>query len=452
MGKRVFLWRQRIGFGIAELACNIGYIMVNTYLLIYYTDVVGIPAGKTSVIFMATKVFDAVTDYLVGRWIDRTNTRMGRNRPWMLAGIPVLALGLILVFSTPEFPMAGKLIWACATYMLVTFGYTMINISMSSILPSLSADSRERDKIVTVKTLFASIGSMVAAALAGYLLKQLGGQGKALAYCRTSMVFAALVSAILVISVVSIREVHPPVKTVQKNSFWQDMKFLRKNRPFLLLLPYTFSWLLGYVGMFAAMSYYFTYIAGDGAMTGRVITAMTLGNMAGMVLSGRIIRYLSKRTTVMACSAFQALGFLCVWLGEGTGLVMAGLMLYAVGYGISQPLYWSISVDTMDYGEYLSKKSLAGTQTALIGFVSKIAGALASAGIAVILSLGGYDGSLAVQAPAALSAIRIAFIGIPILSCAGVFASMWFYQLDKESHEKIKLIVDQRREEAGLQI
>lgn len=187
-------------------------------------------------------------------------------------------------------------------------------------------------------------------------------------------------------------------------------------------------------------------------MTGKVITAMTLGNMAGMVLSGRIIRYLSKRTTVMACSAFQALGFLCVWLGEGTGLVMGGLMLYAVGYGITQPLYWSISVDTMDYGEYLSQKSLAGTQTALIGFVSKIAGALASAGIAVILSLGGYDGSLAVQAPPALSAIRIAFIGIPILSCAGVFASMWFYQLDKESHDKIKLIVDQRREEAGLQI
>ncbi len=105
---RGFLWRQRIGFGISELACNIGYILVNTYLLIYYTDVVGLPAGRVSVLFLATKIFDAVTDCLVGRLIDRTNTPVGRSRPWMLGGIPVLGLGMVLGIYIPGYRIDGE--------------------------------------------------------------------------------------------------------------------------------------------------------------------------------------------------------------------------------------------------------------------------------------------------------------------------------------------------------
>ena len=91
-----FLWKQRIGFGISDFACNIAYIMVNTYLLIFYTDVAGLATGAVAPLFLVTKIFDAFTDYMVGRYIDRTNTKMGRNRPWMLAGIPVLAVGMVL--------------------------------------------------------------------------------------------------------------------------------------------------------------------------------------------------------------------------------------------------------------------------------------------------------------------------------------------------------------------
>lgn len=442
---RGFLWRQRIGFGISELACNVGYILVNTYLLIYYTDVVGLPAGRVSVLFLATKIFDAVTDCLVGRLIDRTNTPVGRSRPWMLGGIPVLGLGMVQVFTSPDTGLTGKTLWAWGTYMMVTFGYTMINISMSSILPSLSADSGERDKIVTAKTIFASLGSMIAATLASCFLKSLGGGSQALAYCRTSMAFAAIVSVIMAVSVASIREINPPLINEKKSSIRSDMTYLGRNKPYLLVLPYTFSWLLGYVGMFAAMSYYFTYIVGDITVMGKVISCMTVGNMAGMAVSGRIIRYFSKRDTVMACSVFQTVGFLGVWLGEGTGLVMAGLMLYAVCYGVSQPLYWSITVDTMDYGEYLAGKSLAGTQTALIGFVSKVAGALATAGITGILYLGGYNGGSLVQSPAALDAVRVAFIGLPVFSFLGVFVTMYFYKLGKEEHDSIKMMIDRRR-------
>lgn len=152
-----FLWKQRIGFGISDYACNLAYLMVNTYLLIFYTDVAGIPAGAAAFMFLVTKFIDGITDYIVGSLVDRTNTKIGRSRPWMLAGAPVLAIGMVLVFTTPEWSSTGKLVWAYLTYIIFSFGYTMVNIPMGSILPTLSADSRERTKIVTSRTIFTCI-------------------------------------------------------------------------------------------------------------------------------------------------------------------------------------------------------------------------------------------------------------------------------------------------------
>lgn len=156
-----FIWRQRIGFGISDYACNLAYLMVNTYLLIFYTDVAGIPAASAAFMFLITKFIDAFTDYMVGALVDRTNTKMGRNRPWMLAGAPVLAVGMVLVFTTPDFSTGGKLAWAYITYIIFSFGYTLVNIPMGSILPTLSADATERTKIATTRTIFSNLGSLI---------------------------------------------------------------------------------------------------------------------------------------------------------------------------------------------------------------------------------------------------------------------------------------------------
>ena len=108
-----FKWRQRIGFGISDFACCLAYLLTNTYLLFYYTNCAGIDAGAAGVMFVITKCIDAITDYLVGTWIDRTDTKMGRYRPWMLFGAPVLAAGMVMLFSVPVgWGVVQKLIWA----------------------------------------------------------------------------------------------------------------------------------------------------------------------------------------------------------------------------------------------------------------------------------------------------------------------------------------------------
>lgn len=252
-----FIWRQRIGFGISDYACNLAYLMVNTYLLIFYTDVAGIPAASAAFMFLITKFIDAFTDYMVGALVDRTNTKMGRNRPWMLAGAPVLAVGMVLVFTTPDFSTGGKLAWAYITYIIFSFGYTLVNIPMGSILPTLSADATERTKIATTRTIFSNLGSLTSASMALWLIEKLGHGNQALGYRNTNIVFGIMVFLIMLICVASIREINLPPRTNQKTSIIKDIGYLVKNKPYMLMITYTFFLFLGYLGMFAAIAYYF---------------------------------------------------------------------------------------------------------------------------------------------------------------------------------------------------
>lgn len=156
-----FKWRQRIGFGISDYACNLAYLLANTYLLFYYTNCAGLAAGAVGFMFVVTKFIDAFTDYMVGAMIDRTDTKMGRYRPWMLYGAPVLAVGMVLLFSVPTGWSAGaKLAWAYVTYVIFSFGYTLVNIPMAPIVSSLSPSATERTKISTTRTVFSNLGSL----------------------------------------------------------------------------------------------------------------------------------------------------------------------------------------------------------------------------------------------------------------------------------------------------
>ncbi len=150
-----------MGFGISDYACNLAYLLTNTYLMFYYTNCAGISPGDAGFMFVVTKAIDAITDYLTGVWIDRTDTKMGRYRPWMLFGAPVLAIGMIILFSVPtNWSYGAKLAWAYVSYVIFSYGYTLVNIPMTPIVTSLSPDPVERTNIVTTKQMFASLGSL----------------------------------------------------------------------------------------------------------------------------------------------------------------------------------------------------------------------------------------------------------------------------------------------------
>lgn len=439
-----FLWRQRIGFGISDYACNLAYLMVNTYLLIFYTDVAGIAPAAASFMFLITKFVDAGTDYLVGALVDRTNTKMGRNRPWMLAGAPVLAIGMVLVFTTPDWSVSGKLAWAYITYIIFSFGYTLVNIPMGSILPTLSADPVERTNIVTSRTIFSNLGSLTSASMALWLIDKLGHGNQAVGYRNTNIVFGLIVVVIMLICVASIREINPAPE-VKKSSIIKDMGFLINNKPYMLMLAYTFFLFVGYLGMFASIAYYFKYIVGNEMLTSVAVTIATIFPIISMLLAAKMNSRMTKRNISNLGCAIQILGFVVIYLaGANPTMVYVGMAVMGFGMGFRQNMFFSMLADTVDYGEWKNGKSLAGTQTAVSGFVNKVASAAATGVVGMLLTWGAYDGTAAVQTASANQAIVLAFVAVPIVCNILSMVVMFFYDLDK-NYAEIKKTIDERR-------
>ncbi len=142
------LWRQRLGYGIADLSCNLVWQLISLYLMFFYTDVMNLPAWYVGVMFLVTRLVDGVADVLMGLVIDNTATRWGRCRPYLLIGAVPFGLLCILAFYVPDFSTTGKLVYAFITYLCLSFLYTLVNIPFCAMLPFLTNDSQERTTLL----------------------------------------------------------------------------------------------------------------------------------------------------------------------------------------------------------------------------------------------------------------------------------------------------------------
>lgn len=189
---KIGLWRQRIGYGSSDFACNLIWQMISLYLLYFYTNVMHLNAGAVSVMFLVTKVIDGISDLIVGFLIDKTNTKWGKSRPWILFGAVPFGVAAVLAFSVPDIGQTGMLIYAYITYILLSTAYTVVNIPMASILPALSEDPHERTVLASCRTFFSSIGSTVVSAFALTLVDKFGNGNEALGFRIVMMIFGVV--------------------------------------------------------------------------------------------------------------------------------------------------------------------------------------------------------------------------------------------------------------------
>ncbi|MDE7068304.1 MAG: MFS transporter, partial [Schaedlerella arabinosiphila] len=312
-----FKWRQRIGFGISDYACNLAYLLANTYLLFYYTNCAGLAASAVGFMFVVTKFIDAFTDYMVGAMIDHTDTKMGRYRPWMLGGAPVLAVGMVLLFSVPTGWSAGaKLAWAYITYVIFSFGYTLVNIPMAPIVSALSPSPTERTKIATTRTVFSNLGSLTSSLFVIPMVYYFAGSedatGAALAagYRNTNIVLGLMVIAIMCLCVFNTAEINPPSKAAEKSSILQDLGAVFKNKYYIMLLLLVFFLFLGYLGMYGAMQYYYNYIVCDQSSMPIALSLLTILAIPTMVLAAYLNgRGIHKVTLLQFGAVVDVIGY-----------------------------------------------------------------------------------------------------------------------------------------------
>jgi len=439
-------WRQRIGYGVADFASNLVWQVITLYLMYFYTDVVGLSAVQVGTMFLVTRLVDGVADVLMGMLIDRTRSKWGRSRPWFLWGAIPYGLFAVACFYVPEGDATTKLWYAYASYPGLSLVYTMVNIPLTSILPSLTSDPQERTVLATTRILFSFAGATAVSLFTLRLVGLLGGASRSQGFLMTMAIFAVLGVFMFLFTFSSVRETVTPV--AEGVSLRRALGSLAHNRPWhVFALNIIFMW-GAYFFQQGALVYYVTYYIGRPDLCGVIAGIVAFVPIAGTFLTPVIASRMSKLRTFMLASIVNLAGlFLLLAAADRMTLFMVGAVVAALGFGLRQSIYFSMQADPVDFGEWKTGINAAGVLSATNGFIGKVAMASAGALSGWLLTSAHYVPNQA-QVPEALAAIRLNFVGIPIVLVLLSMVTMSFYRIDN-LYPTIRAELDRRRQASG---
>lgn len=448
--------RQRFGYGAADMASNLIWPMICTYLTVYYTDALLLDTAAVSLITLASKFIDAITDVLMGIIVDKTNMKSGKCRPYFLIGAIPLALFAVLTFSLPSMVSNNKvlmIVMAFITFNLVSTCYTIVNTPLSAILPSLSSDQSERNVLVTFRMVMAAVGSFCVTFFALPIINSFGGEKDLYSYAWTIGIFSIVAVLLLIFSYMNTREVVKPIKE-EKVKLKDGIKAI--NGQYVLFVITMFIYLLGFAVKQAGVFYYYKYYIGDiGDMKVETIISIqalvtSLSMVAGQLTIPFFCKIMGKKKSAILMNFIALAGniifIFCganlIWLCVGTALVW-----FPLGYLMG--IRFALLADVVEYCELKSGIRAAGILSSLDSFLAKLAFGLNVTIMLCLMEIGGYDANQAVQTEAEKLFIQLGFVGVPILCVVVTIILFLFFKFDKElpkmkeEYEAGKLAADQ---------
>lgn len=421
---------ERLGYGLGDAASNFFFHTFNIFLLSYYVDVFGLAAAAVGTMFLITKLVDAGTDLVMGAVADRTRSRWGRFRPYLLWG--ALPYGLIgyAMFAGPDLSSTGKLAYAYATYSLMMIAYTAINIPYSSLLGVMSPSSDERTTLSTFRFVCAFGAQLL---ISGFVLplKDLLGEGdEARGYQLTMALFAALSTALWLVTFKTTRErVEPP--SGQGSDLKTDLALVFRNRPWVVLVVVALFTLMNIAVRGAATIFFMKYCVegGDRAVfwifdrTSVFFVSGTAAMVAGVSATKLFTRRFDKRTLMIVLPALNALGLAAFFFvpPDQYGVMLAVNVLATFVVGPTPAVVWSMYADCADYGAWKLGRRTTGLVFSGAMFAQKTGLALGAGLAGWGLGLFGFVANQAQPASAVLG-IRLMFslfpAGLALLAAA----------------------------------
>lgn len=438
------LWRQRLGYGVADLSCNLVWQLISLYLMFFYTDILGLPAYYAGLMFLVTRLVDGVADVLMGLVIDNTRTRWGRCRPWLLWGAIPFGLLCVLAFYAPELSTEGRLIYAFVTYLCLSFLYTLVNIPYCAMLPFITSDARERTTLSAVRIVMGSLGATLVAVATLPLVKTLGQGDQAQGFLWTAALFGAIAAFFLLLSFRSVEErIQVQQQRMTLARAWQG---LRHNRPWAVFAVNIFLMWGAFFFQTGALVYFFNYYVGDPSVTALAAGISTFVPLLGTLTVPLLAARLQKCQVYLLACAINVLGMGVMVLADShvAGLLL-GATIMSIGAGQRTAIYFSMQADPVDYGEWKTGINTAGILTSINGFLGKVAMASAGALTGILLSVGGYSANQA-QSASALLAIKTCYLYIPLALI--VLSMLWmgrYYRLDRD-YAAIRGELDRRQQ------
>jgi glycoside/pentoside/hexuronide:cation symporter, GPH family len=439
-------FREKAGYGLGDTASHFVWDMVGFWILIFYTDTFGISAAAAGTIMLIARVWDMISDPLMGIIADRTNTRWGKFRPyllWMALPYSVLA---VLTFTTPDFGTTGKVIYAGVTYFLLMTVFTAINLPYSSLGAVMTSNSYERAGLNSYRFIFAFVGQLLVTGTALYLANYFGKGDIARGYQYTLILFASISFVLFMITFKSTRERISPPPAQQKN-LKKDIANLFRNRPWVILF---FVGIISFV-MFAiqnlSIAYYFKYYIGQEENVQLFNVIGTIALILGIPLSKPLAKRFGKKNVYIASSLISGLFFVLLYLPGSDDIYTIYILniLAKFTYAPAVPLLWTMLADTADYSEWKFGRRATGLVFSAATFAQKagwgIGGALAGWLLAIYQFVPNIQ-----QSVTSLNGIKMmisVFPGFLYMSCAIL---LYFYAIDHQTCLVMERELEKRRE------
>lgn len=505
--------KEKIGYGLGDAAANLVWRGALAYLAVFYTDTFGLSAAAAAMLFLIVRLSDGVTDIIMGMIADRTKTKMGKFRPWILGSTPFLGLFMVLCFTTPNFGSTGMLVYAYLTYIGLTLAYTVNNVPYSALMGVITSDDRERTSLSGFRFAGAFLGGLLVMGCLPMMVEYFGAGNDARGYQYTMYVFATLLVALMLITVYSTKERVPvaldstatlkqelidlsrhlpliliPLASITAFFYFRNLLtaaifvavmmicavFVRKliarpessnsrsqqdiidlltNKPWLILLGMGFLTMMFNGIKYGVIAYYFKYYIGEELLIGyyfiSLLVVSIFGALATPWLSVKFGRKNLFIISLIVSSLFTSAIFF-VPLGSTMGIFALGCTAEFFA-AIMPTLFFSMLGDSADYNEWRTGRRATGLIYSAGSFVQKTGGGFAGALVLLVLGSYGYNGMQPETISQSLPGMRALMSWIP--ACFGFAGALLilFYPLnDKKQQEVTETLLKRRSEQATI--
>ncbi len=448
--------RIQVGaYGMGNFACQLSFTMVNMYLAYFYTDVFGLSAAAVATLLLVAKVWDGINDPMMGALMDKTYTRVGGYRTYMIAGAAALVVFTILTFSVPGFGDSGKLFYAYVTYIGLGMAYTVMNVPFNA-LPSRMTDNPKRLNQLFASSMWAGgLGSTVLGMCTMPLILMLGNGVQEAGYQKTAIVYA-VVSLPMVLLMVRLCKENPDIAKAKEitaakegekgTSFFGFIKSIFTNKNLLCVYVYMFCAMFSQIGRASTAFYYYMFCVGNMAWAS---VLMSVSGLVGLVLIPfvpALIGKYGKKKVVIVSQIIQIIGLIMMFAGPYTNIpyTIAANLVYGLGGGYSACV-GAMIVDALDNYEYRTGVRNDGVAFAFNGLMTKISAAIAgSIGLMVMAAFGYTNGADLTER--ALTGINTGVNIVPLVAAAAAIVPMLLFDLNEEKMTVIRQTLKDRRE------
>lgn len=439
--KPISIGRQLM-YSFSDLASNPIYTIMMSFLTFFYTDVLGVNPALIGTLLLFCKVFDGVTDIAAGSIVERTHTKNGSARPWVLRTMVPLSVSLVLLFTVPNCGTVGKLVYIFISYnFAMSVCYTMFGAAINAMPIYATNDPHSRGAALACRLVLGSIVQLILATFFMNMVDYFGGDQKA-----WIIISAILAAAMLLGSIITYFSLHENANpdffqepkaeetAVPKTPVIVSLKALLRNKYWLLTLLILTFVLFHQIATLTVGVYYATWVLNDTLLAGKIALYHSGATTVAIFFAPVMLnKGMSKQTIGFICTISMLIGgVLGMTSGASQSLFYASLIFRGAGFGVMAAIINAMLADTLVYGEWKTGVATPAIGMCAFTFAQKIVTGLVTAGFTVILGLFGYDGLVSSQPASAIRFINLFFLYFPVILYVGQLILLRFYKLDKE--------------------